>query len=212
VAEEAVVEVVDLAAAPVAVVVLQEVGDMVFTFIAAVICAAVVLWYLLTFNALVKARNAVDQAWSHIEVELTRRLDLIQNLVEVAKGYARYEADTFKEVVALRTQPHLFNDAKAANNMQPELTKAISQIMVLAENYPQLRADASFLNLQKELADTENRIAERRHTYNQTVNLYLNLVRSVPSNAVANIQNMPEKSFFDVPDESVAQVPVVKLS
>jgi LemA protein len=106
----------------------------------------------------------------------------------------------------------LFNDAKAANNVQPELTKTISQIMVLAENYPQLRADQSFLNLQKELAETENRIAERRHTYNQSVNLYVNLVRSVPSNAVANIQNMPERSFFDVPDEMVVQAPVVKLS
>jgi LemA protein len=207
-----VVEVVALAAVPVAVAVLQEVGDMVFTFTAAVICAAIVLWYLLTFNALVKARNAVDQAWSHVEVELTRRLDLIQNLVEVAKGYARYEADTFKQIVALRTRPHLFNDAKAANNIQPELTKAIGQVMVLAENYPQLRADESFLNLQNELAETENRIAERRHTYNQSVNMYLNLARSFPSNAVANIQNMPEKSFFDVPDEAVAQAPVVNLS
>jgi LemA protein len=201
-----------LGAAPAAAAVLQEVGKMVFTFAAAVFCAAIVLWYLLTFNALVKARNAVDQAWSHIEVELTRRLDLIQNLLEVAKGYARYESDTFKQIAALRTQPHLFNDAKAANNVQPELTKTISQIMVLAENYPQLRADQSFLNLQKELAETENRIAERRHTYNQSVNLYVNLVRSVPSNAVANIQNMPERSFFDVPDETVVQAPVVKLS
>ena len=205
-------EVADLGAVPVAAAVLREVGDMVFTFAAAVVCAAIVLWYLLTFNALVKARNAVDQAWSHIEVELTRRLDLIQNLVEVAKGYARYEADTFKQVVALRTQPHLFNDAKSANNVQPELTKTISQIMVLAENYPQLRADQSFLDLQKELAETENRIAERRHTYNQSVNMYLNLVRSVPSNAVAKIQNMPEKSFFDVPDDTVSQPPLVKLS
>ncbi len=185
---------------------------MVFTFAAAVLCAAILLWYLLTYNALVKARNGVDQAWSHIEVELTRRLDLIQNLVEVAKGYARYESDTFKQITALRTQPNLFNTAAAANNVQPELTKTIGQIMVLAENYPQLRADQSFLNLQKELAETENRIAERRHTYNQSVNMYLNLVRSIPSNIVANVQNMPEKSFFDVPDETVAQAPVVKLS
>ena len=170
------------------------------------------LWYLLTFNALVKARNAVDQAWSHIEVELKRRFDLIQNLVEVVKGYARHESDTFKQVAALRTQTRPFGDATAANNVQPELTRTISQIMVLAENYPQLQADKSFLNLQRELAETENRIAERRHAYNQTVNVYLNLCQSIPSNVVADVQSMPPKSFFDAPDRDVEQPPAVKLS
>jgi LemA protein len=190
----------------------REVGDMYFTFAAAIICATIVLWYLLTFNTLVKARNAVDQAWAHIEVELKRRFDLIQNLVEVAKGYARHERDTFTQVAAIRTQPRPFGDAATANQVQPELARTIAQIMVLAENYPQLRADQSFLNLQRELAETENRIAERRHAYNQTVNVYLNLIHSIPSNVVANLQSMPAKSFFDVPDASVEQVPVVKLS
>lgn len=184
---------------------------MYFTIAACIVCAVIVLWYLLTFNALVKARNAVDQAWSHIEVELTRRFDLIQNLVEVCKGYAKHESDTFKAVAALRAQPNLFGDAAAANSVQPELTRTIGQIMVLAENYPQLRADKSFLNLQHELAETENRIAERRHAYNQTVNLYLNLCESIPSNVVADVQGMPPKSFFDAPD-SVEQAPAVKLT
>jgi LemA protein len=185
---------------------------MVFTIAAAILCGTVVLWYLLTYNALVGARNAVDQAWSHIEVELKRRFDLIQNLVEIAKGYARHERDTFEGVAALRTQARPFGDAAAANNVQPELTRTIGRIMVLAENYPQLRADQSFLNLQRELAETENRIAERRHSYNQTVNLYLNLIRSIPSNVVANIQEMPPKSFFDAPDAEVEQAPAVKLT
>lgn len=185
---------------------------MVFTAAAAVLCATLVLWYLLTFNSLVKARNAVDQAWSHIEVELMRRLDLIQNLVEVAKGYARHESETFQRVAELRSQPRLFNDAVAANTLQPQLTRTIAQIMVLAENYPQLRADQSFLNLQHQLAETENRIAERRHAYNQTVNLYLNLLQSIPSNVVAGIQEMPPRAFFDAPDEQVAAAPAVKLS
>ena len=185
---------------------------MYYTTAAAVLCATVVLWYLLTFNSLVKARNAVDQAWSHIEVELMRRFDLIANLVEVAKGYAKHERETFERVAELRTQPRLFNDAAAANTVQPQLTRTIAQIMVLAENYPQLRADQSFLNLQRELAETENRIAERRHAYNQTVNLYLNLLHSVPSNVVADIQAMPPRAFFDAPDEEVAEAPVVKLT
>ena len=187
-------------------------GDMYFTFAAAILCATVVSWYLLTFNALVKARNAVDQAWSHIEVELARRFDLIQNLVEIVKGYARHESDTFKQVAAIRTQARPFGDAASANSVQPELTRTIGQIMVLAENYPQLRADQSFLNLQKELAETENRIAERRHSYNQTVNVYLNLLESIPSNVVADVHDMPPRAFFDAPDPNVEQAPAVKLT
>jgi LemA protein len=189
----------------------QEDGKMYFTFAAVTLSALAVLWYLLTFNSLVAARNAVDQAWSHIEVELARRFDLIQNLVEVAKGYARHERETFTQVASLRTQPHLFSDAKAANHVQPELTRVIGQIMVLAENYPELRADQSFLNLQLELSETENRIADRRHAYNQTVNAYANLIKSVPSNVVAEAHCFEPREFFDAPDESV-ELPKVELT
>jgi LemA protein len=185
---------------------------MYATIAAAIFCTIVVVWYLLTFNSLVRSRNAVDQAWSHIEVELKRRLDLITNLVEIAKGYAKHERETFKQVAALRTQSRPFSDAAAANNTEPDLTRAIGQIMVLAENYPQLRADQSFLNLQKELSDTENRIAERRHAYNQTVNMYLNQLHSVPSNVVADVQEMPERSYFDAPDAEIEQPPTIKLT
>ena len=185
---------------------------MYFTIAAAVLCGIVVLWYLLAYNSLVKARNAVDQAWSHIEVELKRRLDLIQNLVEIARGYAKHERETFTQVAALRTQARPFVDAAAANNAEPDLTRAIGQIMVLTENYPQLRADQSFLNLQKELTETENRVAERRHSYNQTVNAYLNLIRSVPSNVVASIQDFAARSYFDAPDAEIQQPPTIKLT
>jgi LemA protein len=185
---------------------------MYFTIAAAILCGIIILWYLVSYNALVKARNAVDQAWSHIEVELKRRLDLISNLVEIAKGYAKHEREVFTQVAALRSQQSPFNTAAAANTAEPDLRHAVTSIMIMAENYPQLRADQNFLNLQKELTETENRIAERRHSYNQTVNLYLNLTRSVPTNVVASIQEMPERAFFDVPDAEVAQAPAVKLT
>jgi LemA protein len=185
---------------------------MLFTIAAVILCGAIVLWYVLTFNALVNARNAVDQAWSHIEVELKRRLDLVQNLVEIAKGYAKHERETFTEVAALRTQARPFSDAAAANAAAPNLTHAISNIKVLAENYPQLRADQSFLNLQKELTETENRIAERRHSYNQSTNVYLNKIRSVPSNIVASIQDFQPRSYFDVPDAEIQQPPKIELT
>jgi LemA protein len=185
---------------------------MEFTIGAAILGLIVVLWYVLTYNALVNARNAVDQAWSHIEVELKRRFDLIQNLVEVAKGYAKFESDTFQKVVELRGQPRSFADAQSANATQPSLTHAVGQIMVLAESYPQLRADQNFLNLQKELAETENRIAERRHSYNQSVNVYANLLQSFPSNLAARIQGMPDRAFFDAPDAEVQPAPKMELS
>jgi LemA protein len=184
---------------------------MYFTFAAVTFAALAVLWYLLTYNSLVAARNAVDQAWSHIEVELTRRFDLIQNLVEIAKGYAKHERETFENVAALRSQPRLFDDAAAANQVQPQLTRTLSQIMVLAENYPQLRADQSFLNLQRELSDTENRIADRRHAYNQTVNAYANRCKTVPSNVVAETHRFAPREFFDAPDEHV-KLPKVELA
>jgi LemA protein len=190
----------------------REVGNMYFTIAAAILCGAVVLWYLLAYNSLVTARNAVDQAWSHIEVELKRRLDLITNLVEVAKGYAKHEQDTFTQVAALRGQQNPFNDAAAANSAEPDMKRTIANIMITAENYPQLRADQKFLNLQKQLTDTEDRIAERRHSYNETVNMYLNLVRSVPSNIVAYVADMPERSFFDAPDAEIERAPEIKLT
>jgi LemA protein len=201
-----------LAAVPAVAAVQGEVGDMYFTLVAAILCGIIILWYLLTYNSLVKARNAVDQAWSHIEVELKRRLDLITNLVEIAKGYAKHERDVFTQVAALRAQQSPFNSAAAANSAEPDMKQAIGNIMIMAENYPQLRADQNFLNLQKELTETEDRIAERRHAYNETVNKYLNLIRSVPSNIVAYVQEMAERSFFDVPDADVARAPEIKLT
>lgn len=201
-----------MVAVQVAAVALQEGGDMYFTLAASILCGTVVLWYLLTYNSLVNARNSVDQAWSHIEVELNRRFDLITNLVEIAKGYAKHERDTFTQIASLRAQQNPFNSAATANDAEPDLKRTIGNIMVLAENYPQLRADQNFLNLQKEITETEDRIAERRHSYNQTVNIYLNLLRSIPSNVVAYVQEMPERSYFDAPDAEIERVPEVKLS
>ena len=95
--------------------------------------------------------------------------------------------------------------------MQPELARTIGQIMVLAENYPQLRADQSFLKLQAELSETENRIAARRHAYNQTVNVYANLYKSVPSNVVAEAHRFVWREFYDAPDQQ-RELPSVELS
>ena len=184
---------------------------MIFTYAALGLAGVAALWYLFAFNGLVAARNAVDQAWSHIEVELTRRLDLIQNLVEVAKGYAGHERDVFTQVAQLRNRQLMFHTAAQANEVQPELTRTLGHVMALAESYPQLRADQTFLNLQTELRSAEDRIAERRHAYNQTVNLYLNACQTFPSSVVADVHQAPLRSYFDVPDADVAAAPQVEL-
>ncbi len=186
--------------------------DMYFTLTVAILSATVVLWYLVTFNLLIRSRNAVDQAWSNIEVELKRRFDLIQNLVEATRGYAKHESAVFQRVTELRTQSSPFADAQSANATQPELTQAVKQVVALAEAYPDLQANKNFLSLQTELAVTENRIAERRHAYNQNVNLYQNRCQLIPSNIVAGMHRFPPKAFFDAPDELADSAPKFQLT
>lgn len=186
--------------------------DMYYTLAAIVACSTVVLWYLLTFNMLVQSRNAVDQSWSNIEVELKRRFDLIQSLVETAKGYARHELTTFQRVAELRSQSRPFGDAQIANASQSDLTHAVRQMVAISESYPELRANENFLSLQAELTVTENRIAERRHAYNQNVNLYQNRCQFVPSNLVAGMHRFPNRAFFDAPDELAEAAPKVQMT
>lgn len=186
--------------------------DMYYTLAAIIACGTVALWYLLTFNMLVQSRNAVDQSWSNIEVELKRRFDLIQNLVETAKGYAQHELTTFQQVAELRSQTRPFGNAQIANTSQSELTRAVRQLVALSESYPELRANDNFLSLQSELTVTENRIAERRHAYNQNVNLYQNRCQFMPSNIVAGVHRFPGKAFFDAPDELADAAPKVQLT
>lgn len=185
---------------------------MYATIAASLFCGSVCLWYWLDYNALVAARNAVDQAWSNIEVELKRRFDLISNLVETAKGYARHESETFRKVAELRGRDRAFGDAAAGNEAQKQMSQVIAEVMILAENYPQLRADQSFLKLQGELTETENRIATRRNAYNQTVNAYQTRRESIPTNIVAWAQDFGPREFFDAPDELAAQAPEVRLT
>jgi len=186
--------------------------DMYYSLAAIIACATFILWYLLTFNMLVQSRNAVDQSWSNIEVELKRRFDLIQSLVETAKGYARHELDTLQRVAELRRQSRPFGDAQIANTSQLDLTHAVRQIVALSESYPDLRANENFLSLQAELTVTENRIAERRHAYNQNVNLYQNRCQFIPTNVVAGMHKFPNRAFFDAPDELADAAPKIQMT
>ncbi len=192
---------------------LQEDGNMIATFGVIIVFAVFLLWYLLSFNALISARNATEQSWSNVEVELKRRFELIQNLVEVVKGYAQHERSTLEKVTALRQQGTTqISDAAGATGIEQQTRSSLQQLMVLAEAYPELKADSQFRNLHTELTETENRIATRRNAYNETVNIYLNLCQSFPSSFVATLHAFSEKPFFDAPDELATAAPQVSVS
>lgn len=180
------------------------------TIAVTILFLAWLLWHYLTYNSLVTARNAIDQSWSNTEVELKRRLDLIVNLVEVVKGYAQHEGDTLMSVVKARG-PSTTNAALATQAV-PFLKDTFGKIFAIAEQYPDLKANDQFLNLQRELTNTENRIAERRHAYNQNVAFYENLRLAFPNSVVANIHDFAPRALFDAPDNLIREAVPVKFS
>ncbi|MCO6431435.1 MAG: LemA family protein [Deltaproteobacteria bacterium] len=182
---------------------------MFFTYGLLVLLLIVFAWWFMTFNSLVALRNSIDQAWSNIEVELKRRVDLISNMVEVVKGYASHEKSTFEEVTSLRNRR--ISTAAEGRDAEQQMNQATLRLFALAEDYPALKADSHFADLQRELINTEDRIAERRNAYNQTVTLYQNMRLTLPSNMVAGVHNFKERAFFDAPDEIVNQVPKLGL-
>lgn len=188
----------------------QEVGSMTF-LVVLVLAGGFVLWYYLTYNSLVAHRNATDQSWSNVEVELKRRFDLIENLVGVVKGYAAHERGTLEKIVSLRRQADDLRNPAQAQAAQQQMSSALVNLIAIAESYPQLKADSQYLNLQSELTTTENRIAERRNAYNQSVNMYSNRLETFPSNILASAHGFTPKQFFDEPDELVTSVPKVNL-
>ncbi len=162
------------------------------------------------YNSLVKLRNRVKNAWSQIDVQLNRRTDLIPNLVETVKGYASHERGVFERVTQARSavmSAQTVKENQDANNM---LTGALKSLFAVAENYPDLKANQNFLELQQQLAETEDKIAYSRQFYNDTVLMYNNKCQMFPSNLIASIFNFEEAEFFEV-EESARSVPKVEF-
>ncbi len=166
-----------------------------------VIVVLIVLWFFTTYNSLVVLRNRVKDQWSQIDVQLKRRADLIPNLVETIKGYAKHEKGTLEDVVKAR---NTFVSAKTPEDEMKasgELTQALSRLMMLTEAYPELKANENFLGLQGDLRDTEDKISTMRQFYNDTVLKYNNKVEMVPSNIVANICHFQKSAFFEINEQ-----------
>lgn len=167
----------------------------------------VVIWL---YNSLVSYRNRVKNAWSQIDVQLGRRADLIPNLVETVKGYAEHEKSVFKEVTKARSSimsAQTVKESQDANNM---LTGALKSLFAVAENYPDLKANQNFLELQQQLTETEDKIAYSRQFYNDTVLRYNNKCQMFPSNLIASMFHFEEAEFFEV-EETANTLPKVEF-
>ena len=174
------------------------------------IIALLVIYVISVYNKLVNSRNKVENQWSQIDVQLKRRADLIPNLVETVKGYAKHEEGTLTKVIEMRNKAvnaSSVNEKVEANN---ELTGALSRLMVIAEAYPDLKANQNFVSLQNDLKDTEDKISYARQFYNDSAMIFNNLVEMFPSNIIANMFGFKKFEFFKV-EEEAKEVPKVEF-
>jgi LemA protein len=168
-----------------------------------VVVGVVILWAVLTYNGLVSRRARVDESWSGIDVQLKRRHDLIPNLVETVKGYASHEKQTLENVIKARNSAvsaQEGGDPAALGAAEGLLTGALRQVFALSEAYPDLKANTNFLDLQAQLADTEDKISASRRIYNGNVRDYNTKIQQLPSNIIAGIGNFTAREFFEIED------------
>lgn len=175
-----------------------------------VLVVIIALYVINTRNALVVLRNKVKDQLSQIDVQLKRRFDLIPNLVETVKGYAKHENNTLKEVIAARNTYVAASTPEEEMKASGEVTKALNKLFALSESYPELKANENFMSLQNDLKDTEDKISYARQFYNDTVLTYNNKVEMVPSNIVASIFKFKKATFFETSEED-KKTPEVKF-
>lgn len=168
----------------------------VWIILAVVVVIGIFLW--VTYNALVTLRIRVDEAWSDINVQLKRRLDLIPNLVETVKGYAKHESGVFEEVTAARANVINANGVKETAAAENQFEGALKSLFAVAEAYPDLKANENFIELQRELVDTEDKIQASRRFYNSGVTSLNTKIQTFPHNIVAALFKFTNRDFFDV--------------
>jgi LemA protein len=170
-----------------------------------------VLWLIAAYNRLVAMREQVRSAWAQIDVMLKRRHDLIPNLVETVKGYAAHEKETLERVISARNAAVAARGTPQAAAAEGQLGGALRQLFAVAEAYPDLKANTNFLQLQQELATTENGIASQRGGYNNIVRDYNTAVMSFPVNLIAGMFGFTSQPFFEVQDPGQREAPAVKF-
>jgi len=174
------------------------------------VIALLIIFSIIQYNAIVQAKVRVDSAWSQIDVQLQRRMDLIGNLVETVKGYANHEKSTLEAVISARAKAVSSSSPAESAANQNMLTQALGKLLMISEAYPELKANQNFLSLQDELTSTEGRVAYARNYYNESVQIYNTRISSFPSNIYAKMQNATLKEFF-ITDEASRVVPKVQF-
>lgn len=176
------------------------------TWIVLIVVVVVVLAAIVLYNGLIRSRNQVENAWSQIDVQLKRRIDLIPNLVETVKGYAAHERETLDAVIAARNRAMAGGDPHAQAAADTAMTGALRQLFALSESYPDLKANQNFLALQEELSATEGRVAYARQFYNDSVLSYNNKLQAFPTVFFARMLRFDKREYFEA-DESAREVP-----
>ncbi len=171
-----------------------------------------VIWLIATYNGLVAGRNEVRNAWSQIDVQLKRRHDLIPNLVETVKGYATHEKDTLERVISARARAVSAKGTGSVSAAEGELSQALGRLMMVAEQYPNLKANQNFAALQEELTSTENKIGFARQYFNDSVMKFNTRLESFPTNIVGGMFGFEKEDFFELTDNVQREVPTVNFS
>ena len=191
---------------------------LIILVILLVAVVGVVGWGLAAYNGFIRQRNLIQESWRQVDVELNRRYELIPNLVETVRAFAAHERNTLEGIVRLRSQAQQLASAERGEAPSPEraaveeqLTQQVRGLMVQVEACPELKSNQNFLELQRQLAETEDRIAAGRRYYNANVRNYNTRIESVPSNIIANSFNFAKATYFEVNDPEVRRAPDVNF-
>jgi len=185
---------------------------MTFLLILLGLVVVFLLYGVTAYNNLVRRKTSVEEGWSGIETQLKRRANLIPNLVETVKGYAAHERGTLEEVTSLRAQTLETQGIAARGQKEGQLSAALGRLFAVAESYPELKANDNFLNLQKDLAETEDQIQMARRYYNGTVRNLNISVDTFPSNLVASAFSFQKAEFFEIENSADRAVPEVSFN
>jgi LemA protein len=171
----------------------------------------VVLWFIGTYNALVNLEGQVNNKWAQVETQYQRRVDLIPNLVSTVKGAANFETSTLEEITRLRSQWQTASTPEQQVATANQIESALSRLLLVAENYPDLKATQNFLALQDELANTENKVAVERGRYNDAVAVYNIRIKTFPTNFVAGLFGFAGRTYFEATTPGAENAPEVKF-
>jgi len=176
-----------------------------------IVSAATIVWFIFTYNLFIRDKNLIKEAWSGIDVQLKRRHNLIPNLVESVKGYSNYERNLLEDITRKRAEASKIESIKEKAPAESDLSGMLKNLFVVAENYPDLKANQNFLDLQNQLVEIEDQLQYARRYYNGAIRNYNIRVESFPSNIIAGIFDFKQDNFFEISLATERSTPEVKL-